>query len=70
MGEVLIWSNDQSRTTLLRDEGGLPLATNAEGQAQAAERFLESQLPRLHLDYRLPRVVHTGTFWPLTGSPA
>lgn len=62
--EVLVWSNGQPRTGLLRDEGGQPLPSEMEALHHKAEAFVEEQLPRLHLDYRLPRVEHTATFWP------
>ncbi|UQN06500.1 DEAD/DEAH box helicase [Deinococcus sp. QL22] len=68
--EVLGWTNSQPRASVLRDEGGIPLTADSEAQLRVAETFLEAQLHRLHLDYRLPRVEHTASFWPVTGLPA
>jgi len=67
--EVLTWSNAQISSGLLRDEGGDQLPSDAETQLQKAESFLEEQLPRLHLGYRMPRIEHTATFWPLIRTP-
>lgn len=66
--ELLTWANSQPKTHLLRDEGGDELPAEVSVSLQDAEAFLEAQLSRLHLDYRLPRIEHTATFWPQLAS--
>lgn len=62
--ELLTWANSHSKTQLLRDEGGHDLPVDISHSLQDAETYLEGHLARLHLDYRLPRIEHTATFWP------
>lgn len=62
--ELLTWANSHSRTQLLREDGGEDLPGNIPQSLQHAKSYLEEHLARLHLDYRLPRIEHTATFWP------
>ncbi|WP_202630480.1 DEAD/DEAH box helicase [Deinococcus alpinitundrae] len=68
--EVLTWSNALSRPAMLKDEGGSDLPSDLRVERAAA--FVETQLARLRLGYRMPRIDHTATFWPASarkGSP-
>lgn len=68
--EILLLTNTHARVSLLRDEGGHPITPDIDHHVQAAATFLEGQLPRLHLNYQLPRVEYTAILWPPQDAPS